>query len=112
MYIATLTYKVNDETKTLTHNVEECYMHVAEHGHSCNFVLPTDALQGEYEALISEQNEIVNFVLADADANELYNSIYWNRVASINNSFPADGTPRCDVQFSHYVPTNADTNVE
>lgn len=106
MYIATLTYKVNDETKTLTHNIEECYMYVAEHGNNCNFVLPTDALQSEYEILISNQNEIVNLVLADADANELYNSTYWNRVVSINNSFPADGNHRCDVQFSHYTPTH------
>lgn len=107
MYIATLTYQVNDETKTFSYNVDECYMHVAQHGHNCNFVLPTADMKGEFEQIIGNQYEIKSLILADADANELYASTYWNRASSINLNFPTSGEPRCDLQLYHYEPNAA-----
>lgn len=107
MYIATLTYSIDGATKTFTHNVEESNIHVAEYGHNCNFVIPANALQEDYELLAANKTLIEKVVLADDEGKELYASSYWNRVQSINYAFPNQGEPRCDVQLYHAEPTQS-----
>jgi hypothetical protein len=77
---------------------------VAEHGDNCNFVIPADTTQVNYEHLVANHYAIENVALSDENGAELYVSTYWNRAIAINHAFPMTGEPRCDVQFAHVDP--------
>lgn len=103
MYIARLTYKVNEEVKTLTFNVRECYSHINAHGSNCHMALP-HAADVKLESFAAEHVELQLVELMDENEQVIYNSVHWNRIDGVNSQYPAEGEPHCEVYFAHTEP--------
>lgn len=101
MYILNLEYMINGEAKSSIQSVNEMYASVASYGHSCRFTFAEDAQGDVYEDIIANEGVITNLVLSDKDGNELYNSHFWDKVASVQNNFQADGNIIREVNLVH-----------
>lgn len=103
MYIAKLTYEVNEEVKVVEFEARECYANINAYGGTCHMVLPL-AGATTLEEMAANHNPIQLMELYDEADQLIYNSIYWNRVDGVNSQYPAEGEPRCEVYFTHAKP--------
>ena len=101
MYVLKLGYLVGETAKEINVTVNELYASIAEYGNTCRFTFGSDEQGDTFEAIVEAEGEITSLELYDENEATLYSSAFWNKLVSIQNTFPLEGAPIREVVLTH-----------